>query len=78
MNNNEKLNSGQLHLMRLILQDSNEEGWTRVSKQVYPLISALPSDLVELTQEEDESGYAKLTEHGHHIMEAAQRIKFSN
>lgn len=41
------LNAGQRHLLRLVEKDADADGWTPVSEIVWPLVHALPDDLVE-------------------------------
>lgn len=43
----EKLNSSDRHLMRLIRKDKAENGWTKCSDIVFPLVESLPTELVE-------------------------------
>lgn len=58
-----KLDHGQLHLLRLIVHGANAEGWAPVSSTVWPLITAMPSDLVE-TRANATGGHARLTSDG--------------
>lgn len=57
-----KLTNGQLHFLRLIAKgQNNPEGWSPVSKPVYPLVRAIPPELVELQAVGDEGrGRARL------------------
>lgn len=58
-----KLDSGILHLMRLASKEAGEDGWAKVSPQVWPAVRRIPGDLVSLR--EDGSGfYMRLTEGG--------------
>lgn len=74
-----KLDSGQLNIMRLTARDVNAEGWTRVSKMLFPHIKlSIPAELMEMREEEfadDEGrlfgGYARLTDKGRSILDAA-------
>lgn len=67
-----KLDAGQRHLLGLIAQGANEEGWAPVSAPVYPLIKkSLPRQLVELEAVGDEGrGRARLTQEGSNVMAA--------
>ena len=66
-----KLSSGQKHLLKLVMDDADAEGWTPVSKPVFPLIEKLPSELVNLESVGNEGkGRAKLTEEGVAVMAA--------
>jgi hypothetical protein len=58
-----KLCSSALRLMRLALRDADADGWAKVSKLVYPLLSAVPDDLME-RREDGDGGYVRLTERG--------------
>lgn len=55
-----KLDAGTKHLLRLIDRDKDSEGWTKISKVVWPFIVKLPSDLVIVRPSED-GGHAQLT-----------------
>lgn len=43
-----KLDHKQKHLLKLIDKDKQEDGWTKVSNLLWPLIEKLPSEFVEL------------------------------
>ena len=62
-----KINSGQLHLLRLIEKDADGEGWAKVSKNVWPLTSSLPKDLVVLRETAD-GGFVRLTDEGEVVL----------
>ena len=62
-----KLDGGQLHLLRLIDQGADEEGWAPVSSTVWPLIVAMPLDLVE-RRVAASGGHARLTTDGDAVM----------
>ncbi len=67
-----KLDAGQKHLLRLVAQDSDAEGWTPVSKPVFPLINkTIPKELVDLESVGDEGrGRARLTDAGKNLLDA--------
>lgn len=66
-----KLDAGQKHLLRLVVEGADAEGWAPVSKPVFPLVEKLPRELVELEQVGDEGrGRARLTEEGAGLMSA--------
>lgn len=66
-----KLDSGQKHLLRLIVEGADSEGWATVSKPVFPLVEKLPSELVDLEAVGDEGrGRARLTTEGESLMAA--------
>lgn len=70
-----KLDAGQQHLLRLISRDQKSPtGWAKVSKQVMPLIQALPSELVEIRLEPSGAGLAMLTEKGQSIIDAMEYL----
>lgn len=59
---------GDKHLLRLIRQDRDKDGWARVSKQLWPLIEALPGELVERRFTPD-GGFVKLTPDGETVLD---------
>lgn len=66
-----KLDARQKHLLRLVVEGADVEGWAPVSKPVFPLVEKLPSELVELKSVGDEGrGRARLTEEGAKLMAA--------
>ena len=56
------------HLLRLVRKGQDEHGWAKVSKQVWPFMINLPSELVEL-EEVGEGGIAKLTRDGNVVID---------
>ena len=66
-----KLDSGEKHFLRLIAQDqSRQDGWAPVSRVLYPLVAAMPGELVELHRNDNGTGRVRLTAHGESIVEA--------
>lgn len=67
-----KLNAGQKHMLKLIAKEQEcPDGWAPVSNQVYPLLQAMPSELVELHAVGDEGrGRARLTPAGQSLIDA--------
>jgi hypothetical protein len=63
-----KLSHGELHLMRLLARDTNAEGWTTVSRQVWPLVVSIPDELRELKPIKD-AGFARLTVAGYTVLQ---------
>lgn len=63
-----KLTPSQTHLLRLMKQGADGEGWAKVSTVVMPLLAELPADLFEIVAHEDGSGKAKLTEAGEAVV----------
>lgn len=63
-----KLDPKDRHLLSLIRKDKKPNGWTSVSKMVWPLMLKLPRELVEL-EEVGEGGIAKLTETGETVLD---------
>ena len=71
MSEAKKLNSGQKHLLRLIVQDADADGWAVVSKPVFPIMAGMPFALVELERVGDEGrGRARLTFEGRNVIDA--------
>lgn len=66
-----KLNDGEKHFLRLIVKGQRDDGWAPVSKPVYPLIKAMPPELIEHRPDGDEGrGLARLTPEGQSILDA--------
>ncbi len=66
-----KLDAGQKHLLRLVVEGTDAEGWAQVSKPVFPLVEKMPRELVELEAVGDEGrGRARLTTEGENLMAA--------
>ena len=58
------LDAGQRHVLRLAIRDADSEGWASVSKTVWPYVTEIPSDLVELRATEDGGGLVRVTKAG--------------
>lgn len=68
-----KLDAGQKHMLRLVMNGADSEGWAPVSKQVFPLVEKLPSELVELEAVGDEGrGRVRLTTEGESLIAAME------
>jgi hypothetical protein len=69
-----KLDSGQIHFLRLIAREQqNPDGWAPVSKVVYPLVrETMPTELVEHHPTEDGRGRARLTDAGQNLLSAME------
>lgn len=68
--------AGHRHLLRLVQRDSGSDGWTPVSSIVFPLMQAVPQDLLELEQDAPGAGgRARLTEKAHSVMELIERVR---
>lgn len=66
----EKLEIQHKHIMKLIDRDKDAEGWTKVSEQLYPVLSEnMPSELATF-EKLDEGGRARLTEEGQSVINA--------
>jgi hypothetical protein len=66
-----KLDAGQKHLLRLVAEGADAEGWAPVSKPVFPLVEKLPGKLVELEAVGDEGrGRVRLTPAGESLLDA--------
>lgn len=66
-----KLDGGQKHLLRLVVQDADAEGWAKVSKQVFPLMEKVPSALIDLEHVGEEgAGRVRLTDEGQKVLDA--------
>lgn len=65
-----KLNSGQIHILKLIVRDRDADRWAFISKTLYSAISTnLPHELV-IFEELEVGGRAKLTEDGEKVVYA--------
>lgn len=56
-----KLSDGQRHLLKLARKDANDEGWAKVSLQVWPKVLGVPDDLLEKERSDDGGGRVRLT-----------------
>lgn len=65
-----KLDGGQKHILRLIVRDKKEDGWTTISSQLYKTLSAkIPSELAVFEPLGD-AGRARLTDAGQGVINA--------
>lgn len=67
------LDSGQKHLLRLLVKCRKDDGWAPVSSAVAPLVQAMPCELVEFETTADldpGGGRARLTGEGENLMAA--------
>jgi hypothetical protein len=71
-----KLEAQHIHILELIKRDANpNDGWTRVSEQLYPVISGnIPRELATFEKWEI-GGRARLTEEGKHVLDALKWIQ---
>lgn len=69
-----KLDSGQMHFLRLIEKGQQcPDGWCPVSKTVYPLVQKImPTELVEHHPTENGRGRARLTPAGESLLAAME------
>jgi hypothetical protein len=61
-----QLNSGDRHLLHLVRQGQDADGWAKVSEQVMPLVQALPPELVTL---DVAGGRVRLTDDGNVLLD---------
>lgn len=66
--NSKKISGPDRHLLSLIRKDKKPDGWTSVSRMVWPFMLKLPRELVEL-EEVGEGGIAKLTPTGEIVLD---------
>lgn len=67
----QKLTAGEIHFLRLIEKGQNcPDGWAPVSKQVLPLVKAMPAELVEWREVDDGRGLAMLKPAGQNLLDA--------
>lgn len=65
-----KLDIQHKHIIKLISRDKQPDGWTKVSKFLYPhLVKNMPKELIIL-EKTNESWKAKLTEKGECVLYA--------
>jgi hypothetical protein len=64
-----RLSADETHFIRLIARDANDDGWTKVSAMLYPLVEKMPRELVELWPTES-GGRARLTDEGSSVLSA--------
>ncbi len=67
LQNMNELNQADRHLLRLVRQGKDAEGWSKVSAVVLPLVQKLPPELVTLELTEP-GGRAKLTDAGETVL----------
>lgn len=71
-----KLSSDELHVMKLIKRDAGKDGWTIISTTLYKVVaSSLPVDLAEFKQNDDGSGYGRLTAEGLLVLETLEWVQ---
>lgn len=63
-----ELTAGDKHLLRLIRREKDADGWAKVSKMLWPIILALPTQLVE-TRASDDGGFIRLTDAGSTVLD---------
>ncbi len=63
-----KLDAGNKRLLSLVRRGKQSDGWTPVSKMVFPLVDALPKQLVE-TKQTEFGPFAKLTQDGEAVVD---------
>lgn len=69
-----KLDSSEKHFMRMIAKHAKPDGWTVVSKKLYPLVDKMPKALVELEPSGDEGkGRVRLTTEGAAVLSAMEK-----
>lgn len=67
-----KLDAGQRHVLKIIERDKNAEGWTSVSKVLYPsLVASIPKQLA-IFEQKDSGFRAKLTDEGRSLLRAME------
>jgi len=64
-----QLNPGDRHLLRLVRQGQDDAGWAKVSPMVWPLMAALPTELVALEGDAESGGKARLTQAGGTVLD---------
>jgi len=65
-----KLDAGQKHMLKIIHRDADDDGWTEVSEQLFPvLLKTMPKELVTFEKLQD-GGRAKLTDEGNNVVSA--------
>lgn len=70
------ITAGHRHLLRLVQRDAGSDGWKPVSSIVFPLMQAVPQDLLDLEQDAPGAGgRARLTEKARSLMELIERIE---
>lgn len=71
MNEEEKLDHGQRHVLSLIKRDADSQGWAIVSKTVMPAIEGMmPKELIEVDKYQEGNGRARLTVEGKEVVNA--------
>jgi hypothetical protein len=65
-----KLDAGNKHLLKLVMKGADDTGWAPVSKPVFPLVEAMPKELIELEPVGEGRGRARLTQQGKNLIDA--------
>lgn len=65
-----KLDGGTIHILKLTSRDADQDGWSKVSKLIWPICAALPDDLVK-KRPSDDGGHIRLTSDGEAIVRYA-------
>ncbi|MFH1007182.1 MAG: hypothetical protein V1800_06740 [Candidatus Latescibacterota bacterium] len=70
MSQPKKLDMRQKHIINLIAQDRDEDGWATVSDPLYPILfTIMPARLVEIEKLEN-GGRVRLTIEGQGVLDA--------
>jgi hypothetical protein len=65
MSEPKKLDAGQKHMLRLVVEGADSDGWAPVSAPVFPLLETMQDGLIELERVGDEGrGRARLISQG--------------
>ena len=64
-----KLESGEIHLIKIIVKDKNEDGWSMTDRVTLSLVRKLPQELVEV-HERPHYSYVRLTTKGQQVFDA--------
>lgn len=70
----ERLEAQHKHVLKLIERDQDAEGWTKVSEQLFKVLSEnMPSELA-IFEKLERGGRARLTDEGQNVLNAMEWI----
>jgi len=69
------ITAGELHLMHLVQKDAKPDGWTSVSKTVWPAVLHVSDRLMEKEPNEKGGGRVRLTHDGRIVLEFSGALR---
>jgi len=66
----EKLEPEQIHILRLIKRDADDEGWTPVSDALYNVLPSVMPEALVIFEQTENGARARLTQEGSNFLSA--------